>query len=351
MDRELTNFLPLQRRRFAFTLVELLVVIAIIGVLIALLLPAVQQARESARRMQCTNNLKQIGIGLHNYHDTLGSFPSGYVSYNKYGSISSLPTGDYDATTWDAAPGWGWGKLILPYVEQTGLAAALDNRRKVWDATHQAGAQTKVEMFLCPSSAGPTDPLLVVDDAGVALDKGAGSIYLGRSHYVVSHGQEECWGDASGPSGGYNGDAGKIADGPFFRNSNTRFRDVVDGLSNSVFCGEHTSRLSDKTWVGVVPGAFVHPRINSPDNGAESAATLVLVHSGPAIGEQDALGNPIIHPPNFPTLHVGQMQSEHTGGANVLLGDGSVRFISEVVNRQLFAAMTSIAEGEVVSYE
>ncbi|MCC9607420.1 DUF1559 domain-containing protein [Blastopirellula sp. JC732] len=334
-----------------FTLVELLVVIAIIGILIALLLPAVQQAREAARRMQCTNNLKQVGIALHNYHDALGSFPSGYVSYDKYGSISSLPSGDYDATTWDASPGWGWGKLLLPFAEQGNVADALDNRRKVWDAAHQAAAQTKLEMFLCPSAAGPTDPLLVVDASNSPLNKGNGSIYLGRSNYVASHGQEECWGDASGPSGGYGGDAGKIADGPFYRNSHTRFRDVVDGLSNSVFCGEHTSRLSDKTWVGVVPGAMVHPRINSPDNAVESAATLVLVHSGPAIGEQDALGNPIIHPPNFPTLHVGQMQSEHPGGANVLLGDGSVRFISEVVNRQRFAAMTSIAEGEVVSHD
>ncbi|PQO35178.1 DUF1559 domain-containing protein [Blastopirellula marina] len=339
------------RPRLGFTLVELLVVIAIIGVLIALLLPAVQQARESARRMQCTNNLKQLGIGLHNYHDALGSFPAGYVSYDKYGSISSLPAGDYDAITWDAAPGWSWGKLMLPFVEQGNVADALDNRRRVWDQTLQAAAQTKLEMFLCPSSAGPTEPLLVVDASGAPLDKGAGSIYLGRSHYVASHGQEECWGDLSGPSGGLGGVAGKIADGPFYRNSHTRFRDVIDGLSNSVFCGEHTSRLSDKTWVGVVSGAYVHPQITSPDNGAESAATLVLVHSGPAAGEQDALGNPIIHPPNFPTLHVGQMQSDHAGGANVLLGDGSVRFISEVVNRQLFAALTSIAEGEVVSHE
>ncbi|TWT33074.1 DUF1559 domain-containing protein [Blastopirellula retiformator] len=347
----LPNFRQRTERQSGFTLVELLVVIAIIGILIALLLPAVQQAREAARRMQCTNNLKQIGIGLHNYHDALGSFPSGYVSHSNYSSISSLPSGDYDAVTWDATPGWSWAKLMLPFVEQANVADALPNRSKAWDPSLQAAAQTKLEMFLCPSSAGPTDALQVVDDAGDPLDKGSGAIYLGRAHYVASHGQEECWGDASGPSGGLNGDAGKIADGPFFRNSRTRFRDVTDGLSNSVFCGEHTSRLSDKTWVGVVPGAFVHPKIASPENGAESAATLVLVHSGPAAGEQDAFGNPIIHPPNYPTLHVGQMQSDHLGGANVLLGDGSVRFISEVVNRQLFAAMTSIAEGEVISDE
>ena len=119
-------------------------------------------------------------------------------------------------------------------------------------------------------------------------------------------------------------------------------------MSQTVFVGEHTSKLSDKTWVCVVPGAFVHPKIESPDNGAESAATLVLVHSGPAAGEVDAFGNPVIHPPNFPTIHVGQMKAEHPGGGTILQGDGSVRFVSETINRHTFAAMTSIAEGEIV---
>lgn len=151
----------------------------------------------------------------------------------------------------------------------------------------------------------------------------------------------------SGPAGGFGGNVARIADGPFYRNSRVRIADVVDGLSNTVFIGEHTSKLSDKTWVGVVPGAVVHPKISSPDNGAESAATLLLAHSGPAQGEVDLLGNPIIHPPNYPTLHVGQMQAEHVGGANVLMGDGSVRFVAETIYRPTFAAMSSINEGEV----
>lgn len=140
----------------------------------------------------------------------------------------------------------------------------------------------------------------------------------------------------------------QIADGPFYRNSKTRFRDVTDGLSQTVFLGEHTSALSDKAWAGIVPGAIVHPKILSPENGPETSATLLLVHVGPAEGETDALGNPIIHPPNFPTLHVGQMQAEHPAGANVLLGDGSVRFIAETIHRETFSAMSSISKGEVI---
>jgi prepilin-type processing-associated H-X9-DG protein len=143
----------------------------------------------------------------------------------------------------------------------------------------------------------------------------------------------------------------KIADGPFYRNSKVRVRDVVDGLSQTVFLGEHTSLLSDKTWVGVAPGAVVIPKLKSPDNGTESAATLVLVHSGPAIGEVDLLGNPIIHPPNYPTLHVGQMQSEHPGGAQVALGDGSVHFIPDDIDLTIYAAMTSIAERDPPNHE
>ncbi len=177
--------------------------------------------------------------------------------------------------------------------------------------------------------------------------KGGGTLRLGRSHYAASHGQESVWGDMSGPSGPFNGNVSLLADGPFYRNSRVRFRDITDGLSNTVFLGEHSSRLSDKTWAAAIPGAFSHPRILSPDNAPESAATLVVVHSGPAAGEVDVFGNPIIHPPNFPTLHVCQMFSEHPGGAHVALGDNKVHFVNENCDRHTFAALTSISEGEV----
>lgn len=336
------------RRRPAFTLIELLVVIALIGLLIALLLPAVQQAREAARRLQCKNHLKQIGLAFHNYHTAHSVLPPGYVSAGSWPNFPGLAPADFDAATWDAAPGWGWGALLLPFLDQAPLAQSLDWRLPVWHPQHAPAITTLLPVFQCPTVTGLRGPFIVVDAAGVPLLKASNSVRLARSHYVATHGQEECWGDCGGPLGTVNGNAARLADGPFYRNSRTRFRDFSDGLSNGILLGEHTSTLSDKTWVGVVPGAFTHPRLDSPENAPESAATLLLVHTGPAIGEVDLLGNPIIHPPNFPTLHVCQMQAEHPLGANVLLGDGSVRFVSDSVDLNTFAALNSISEGEVI---
>ena len=325
-----------------FTLVELLVAIAIIGVLIALLLPAVQSAREAARRTQCVNNLKQLGLALHNYEAARQTFPAGYLSDRQ---CDPSP----DPVTWDAAPGWGWGALVLPYAEQQAIAAQTPLNRPLWQPEFESLVATTLSGFLCPSATGGNDPFVIVDESGSPLTKNGRPIELARSHYVASHGQESCWGDMSGPGGGFDGDTSQIADGPFYRNSQVRIKDVLDGLSNTVFLGEHTSLLSDKTWVGAVPGAFVHPKLESPDNAAESAATLLFCHSGPAAGERDALGNPIIHPPNFPTLHVCQMQSEHPGGANLMMGDASVQFVADGVHLETYAAMTSIAEEEAVN--
>lgn len=347
-------------KRAGFTLVELLVVIAIVGLLIALLLPAVQMAREAARRIQCGNNLKQQGIALHLYHDTHGALPSGYVSFRT--SDGSGPVGAaIDPLTWDAAPGWSWSSLLLVYLEQAPLDASLDRTLPVWDSRHAAAIQMQLPVFRCPSSAGPAQPFVLLDQSGQTLLRYGNPITVGRSDYVANHGQEECWGDCSSADEAViftdiyagltqvvtvRGDVSRVADGPFFRNSSTTYGQIQDGLSNTIFVGEHSSRLSDKTWVGVVPGAYVHPRILSPENGAETAATLTLVHSGPAGGELDITGFPIIHPINYPTLHVGQMFADHPDGGNVLFGDGSVRFISETIGLYPFAEMSSMNDGE-----
>ncbi|TWU17366.1 hypothetical protein Pla52o_51700 [Novipirellula galeiformis] len=354
-----------QRARVAFTLVELLVVIAIIGVLVGLLLPAVQAAREASRRMSCSNNLRQIGLAAHNYHSAYQRLPSGYVSYaTRDGSAPAAVR--MDAVTWDAGPGWGWAAGLLPFAEGNTVIENLRLDQPIWSAANQQAIATTLPMFLCPSASGGDAPFVVRDSSGNPLVVEGRQVQLGRSHYVASHGQESCWGECGAAATGevftniytstttivsIHGDAGNVADGPFFRNSKTKFRDVLDGTSNTLFFGEHSSALSEKTWVGVVPGAFTHPRFRSPENGPDAAATLTLVHAGPSGGELDITGNPIIHPVNFPTYHVGQMFAEHLGGGNVCMGDGSIRFVTDFVDLFLWAELSSMNEHEVINWE
>ena len=317
-------------QRRAFTLVELLVVIAIIGVLVALLLPAVQAAREAARRMSCTNQLKQQGLALHNYHDSLGCFPSAYVVDTAHPSRTS---------TYDAPPGYAWGMLLLPYLELQTLHAKFNTSLPASDPANAAAAATKVQVFLCPSASGNTTPAFaVVNGSGSTLAT------FSRSNYVANTGQDEAWGYTLA-------DHSTVSDGPIFRNSSTRFGDITDGLSQTVFIGEHSSVLSSKTWVGVVPDAAVcanNPQ-KFPITECDGAATLVCVHAGPAAAEIDPdTGFAPIHPPNSPLCHVCQMYSEHPGGANVLLGDGSVRFVSQMIHQPTWAALASRNKGDVV---
>lgn len=355
-----------RRRVCGFTLVELLVVIAIIGILIGMLLPAVQQVREASRRISCANNLRQMGLAMHNYESAHMHFPPGFTSTPT--RDGSVPSGVHiNSETWNAGPGWGWGAHLLPFVEGNNIFSQIDVDDPIWSPEHRAVIQNQLPMFLCPSSSGSTEPFTVVDGSENPYSPdGNAPLVLGRSHYVASHGQESAWGPEAGAGGGahsvftniytfdtrdvaVNGDVSRVADGPFYRNSKTRISEVRDGTSNSIFLGEHSSKLSDKTWVGVVPGAVVHPKFSSPENGSDGAATMVLIHMGPSGGETDMTGFPIIHPVNFPTFHVGQMYAEHTGGGNVCMGDGSVHFISEDLNLFTWAELSSIAEGEVVT--
>jgi hypothetical protein len=272
-----------------------------------------------------------------------------------------------DPVTGDAGPGWAWGAYLLEQIEETALAAAIDFDAPVWASNHSVPRRATITSYLCPSVGEDASAFAVADASGAPVDLGAGPIEVGRSHYVASHGQESCWGACGGDTTAtiftdiytgakttitHNGDAAKVADGPFYRNSRTRFADVTDGLSKTIFFGEHSARLSDKTWAGVVPQATTLPKLETPDNGDDAAATLVLVHSGPSGGEEDPItGDPIIHPVNFPTLHVGQMFADHPGGGNVALGDASVRFVSEDVNLNLWAEYSSIGEGETSNDE
>ena len=235
--------------------------------------------------------------------------------------------------------------------------------RPLWDLENRGVIDTTLSMYLCPSSSGPVAPFVVQGESGQILTRYADALHLGRSHYIASHGQESCWGECGSAATGViftniytfstatvrvDGDAGAIADGPFYRNSRVGFRNITDGTSSTIFIGEHSSKLSDKGWAGVVPGAFTHPRFRSAENGPDAAATLTLMHIGPSGGELDITGFPIIHPINFPTYHVGQMYAEHPGGGNVLNGDGSVWFMPETIDLIVAAELASMAENETV---
>jgi prepilin-type N-terminal cleavage/methylation domain-containing protein/prepilin-type processing-associated H-X9-DG protein len=314
--------------RDGFTLVELLVVIAIIGGLVGLLLPAVQAAREASRRSQCSNNLRQIGIAMHAFLDARRQFPAGYLM------DTAAPTPDPD--TLDAPPGTGWGLAIAPWLEEIATASAYSAAQGVAAAGNAPVVSRRLATFLCPSSTGPRSPFAALDAAGAAHASGA---VLGRSDYVANAGHEDPW---DGPP---RADWRTLANGPLYRNSRVRPADVTDGLSRTVFVGEHSQALCQKTWAGVVPGAFSHPAATYRSSaGAERAAALVLSHSGPAANEPG-----VIHAPNDPAAHCDQMFSEHSAGANVLFGDGSARLVEASIDRSIWAAACSIGGGEISS--
>src|SRR5260221_646678 len=185
-------------RRFGFTLIELLVVIAIIAVLISMLLPAVQQAREAARRAQCKNNLKQMGLALHNYEGSCRVFPPSCI-VNPYqdGSAYGISYGD---TSRVGHPGFAWGVCLLPSLEQTSLYDQFNVNDPCWSPLNAAAARTKVPVFLCPSATGGSDGFDVQKPGadnrhGVPLTRSDGTtIYFAHSHYVTNAGMNQPWG-------------------------------------------------------------------------------------------------------------------------------------------------------------
>jgi prepilin-type N-terminal cleavage/methylation domain-containing protein/prepilin-type processing-associated H-X9-DG protein len=320
-------------RSRAFTLIELLVVIAIIAVLVALLLPAVQQAREAARRSQCKNNLKQIGLALHNYEGSSRLLPPGYVSAPGFGTMDPL-SGDWGT-------GWGWLTHLLPNVEQAPLYNALNLNVACWDPLNAVLVKTSVAVYVCPSAANPDNAVNVEDVNHNTL------AVFGRANYVHNVGWNDLW--SAPPS--VPQDYGGVANGVMYRDSGVRFSNVTDGLSNTVFAGERSPNLSDAVWPGAMPGSahFSRPPFGSIGSGGpgtnwDCGGSYVGAHSGPSLYEFPV----VIHPPNSPLGHTDQMQSLHTGGAHILLGDGSVRFISESVNLRIWSALCSRDAGEVV---
>lgn len=355
--------------RQGFTLVELLVVIAIIGVLVALLLPAVQMAREAARRMQCTNNMKQIGLALHNYHDTFGTLPPNITGARQ--SSGGCESGFFS-----------WLTHLLPYVEQKNLYDSIDFSVGMSDSCGQSGpsdyinltisdshpnaaaASTTIDMLLCPS-----DSFTVNDAIGSA--KPAPNSYAANVGWALRTTGIDGTRDPLTQSNGFIGTANPntSTDG---KQGKVTFADISDGLTNTAavserpissanqlmdlanapepllsYCGGSTTARSLPKWLPYCAS------VSAPD----------FTYSKPIgrswISGWSLVGNTYLHvmPINKRSCHIygGQDSgnnivtpgSRHPGGLNVCLGDGSVRFMPETVDLVVWWGMGSRNGGEV----
>ena len=304
-----------KRGERAFTLIELLVVIAIIAVLIALLLPAVQQAREAARRSQCRNNLKQLGLALHNYHDT----------YNRLPPLEIFPSC------------WSWSAMLLPYVDQATMYTTIAGMtgQSLPSKTAASGMNayvgsfpspnplaTQLSLFRCPSDTG-SGTVSVVDNNGY------GTTQYGRSNYVASMGSDANWAVTFFTNGAFP--TPPLNQG--VTGASRNFRDITDGLSNTFLLGEQRC-------FATINGMYI---------GGDS------IWAGDPNGQYGLYcggNNPPGWPPNYksPTMSSGEeaFDSFHVGGVHFVLGDGSVRFISDAINTTTYCNLASIADGQVI---
>ena len=334
-------------RSAGFTLIELLVAIAVIAVLISLLLPAVQSAREAARRAQCTNNLKQLGLAISNYEGVHGCIVSGYISSAVPLTVAPVPGYNPDPQTNDNGPGWGWLALLLPFEEQAPLSNATNFNLPTWTADNSTVAGVQLNVFLCPSANNPTPTCRMVN-ANLNLLPVANTLFA-RANYQYNMG----WNDTSITPANTNYDDPVLGcNGPLYRNSGVKFSGVSDGLSNTVFASEKTPYLADASWVGIIPGYrhFAYNAFASAGTGGAGVnydypGSILASHSGPSLYESPR----VIHPPNSPLGHTDEFYSLHPGGANVLMGDGSVRFIKQSINLLTWQALSSRSSGEVIS--
>lgn len=291
------------RRRGGFTLIELLVVIAIIGALIALLLPAVQATREQTRRLQCVQNLTQLGLALHQYESSHEIFPPGVVDAPK-APITDHVVGYH----------FGWITRILPYLDERNLYNSLNFDVGVYDRSNATARLTSLGLLSCPSDPTPRH-ILWSDDQRLGIPSGPPIGLSNGAFDDVASSYAACHHSREAPIAFDN-------NGMFFLNGSVRLDDVQDGLAHTIFAGE-VLRKGDVTL------------------GWSSGTRATLRNTGTRIN------HPMVGPPPNP-LWVGGFGGSHQGGANMLLGDGSVKFLKETINKEVYRRLGSRADGEIV---
>ncbi len=302
-----------------FTLVELLVVIAIIAILMALLLPALQMTREASRRVQCRNNLKQIGLAMLQHHDAHKRFPAGWTANSDVG-----------------IPGWGWMSRLLPYLEQQHFYNRLDTRLPVSDAIHNEFRRQTFSFLLCPSALSYDKQQIPLTSGGYVDPYGPLTFpyEVGRSHYVGCLGtyvrQEEMENGEYCPSGNEVMAGGMTLDGLLYRNSRVNLREVRDGTSHTIAVGERSGQVFDSTWVGVVHGS-----------------------SYPAWRILGWTGEPPNNKPGSDVHFHGyaQFNSSHHALTHFAMLDGSIQTIFDEVDPNVFQGMGTIHNREVGTME
>ena len=335
----------LPARRSGFTLIELLVVIAIIAVLVAILLPAVQQAREAARRTQCKNNLKQMGLAMHNYESAHRTLPSGYL--HAYEPVAN--PGDANHM------GIAWSTLLLPFLDRANLHADVNFDAPCFDVSNQKARETVVPVFLCPSDPYSEGEMVVRDDTSTPIEQYACSSYAAN------------WGPASGvfdtpadDTDDVNLDATPVvgteppnatlraAGGLFFRNSAVAMRDVTDGLSNTLAVGErHNGPILDDGGDPLIDtGSGEHVLF---ENAWFSACRDLA-------DPEDDHGHMVLFDTEYgPNKAMGDgtgadrgLAAPHVGMCQFLMGDGHVRALSEEIDLGTYRALSSRAAGDLV---
>lgn len=313
-------------RRLGFTLVELLVVISIIGVLVGLLLPAVQAAREAARRIQCTNNLKQIGLGLHNYESAHRTFPPGFIS-----RVTGPWPGGGNNPVPEAGPGWSLFGLILPQLEQDNLHNLINFHLPISDPVNQIARSSRVSSYQCPSDSW-NEPVTVWPHS-LGLSDLASCSYIG----CLGGGDPA---NAPGYTAMYEE---QPFNGMFHRNVAIRHAEIRDGTSNTIGLGERASMYTPNGWAGVIPTAQT---VFSP---------WIAAQRGQAVGQtaRPAITMATVHVrtggPNSPTGSPGGFWSPHKNGCLFMLMDGSTHTIATTVDIRVFRAMAGRNDGIPIS--